>query len=663
MRGGTGRDGPNGSGPGGSGPGGSGPGGTRPGPAGPGGARPGSARAVRGLAPVDLALWLVVALTLVPAAVLALRRVSVEGSREQVAIVMDEQALAMQGDLVGLTSFELGRRYQQLGLTGVALYEDTIETLAGKGYAATLLGSELKAQLLARGEPAPAIPSNSTLVTALLPGALDRLVAKNVPPARSFELDGRTWYLWPGDVKTFLPAGPDAAQVALWKDAGFDVAYRPRNAPYALNGVGSDFPAQASYLIHAGTQLAGWPASLDALVTASQPYLTAVIEGTPQNGMADVSGKVPTVRLLSFNQDYVDRRLRPADLVDKYLLAVEERNVRLLYLRPYTTVELGDPIENTETLVSSLTRTLQAQGYEVGPLSTLGTEFQTTTGLRALAALGVLAGATLLARRFPAPWGAAAVVAVLLLCGWFGGASWDALALLAALVFPTLGYLSFRERPPAILGATLVSLAGALLLTAVGSERETLLAIRPFSGVGLTLVVPPALFLAAYMLRYHRPAVWVKRLVGANITVAHVAVGLLAAAALALVILRRGNDPVIGVSQLELTLRSLLGEFVARPRFKELFGHPAALIALALPGWPAWLRGPLLTAGVVAQASILNSFSHYHTPLLVSLERTAVALVIGIVIGAVLAPLAALATRLVTGWLAAAGDEGPAVGA
>ncbi len=605
---------------------------------------------------LDAGLWLVVLLTLVPAAVLAVRRIGVEGSREQVALVMDEQALARQGNLVALTSLELGRRYQQLGLTGIALYEDTIETLVAKGYAATLLGSELKAQLVADGQAAPAIPSDATLVTALMPGALDRLVAKNVPAARSFELAGRTWYLWPGDVKTFLPAGPDTAQLALWKAAGFDVAYRPRNAPYALAEVGDDFPPEASYLIHAGTQLTGWPSGLEELVSASQPYLTAVIEGTPQNGMANVAGKVPTVRLLSFNQDYVDRRLKPADLVDKYLLAVEERNVRLLYLRPYTTVELGDPLANTEALVSSLSKTLRAQGYDVGPLSTLGREFRTTTWLRALAALGVLAGALLLARRLPAPWGAAALAALLLLCGWAGGASWDAVALLAALVFPTLGFLSFKERWPAILGATLVSLAGALLLTAVGSERDTLLAIRPFSGVGLTLVVPPVLFLAAYMLRFHRPAQWVKRLVGMNITFAHVAVGLAAVAAVAIVVLRRGNDPVIGVSQFELTLRSFLGEFVARPRFKELIGHPAALVALALPGWPAWLRGPLLTAGVVAQASILNSFSHYHTPLLISLERTGVALLVGLAIGAVLVPVAALLTRLGRRWLAAADD-------
>lgn len=602
----------------------------------------------------DRLVWAVVVLALVPAAVLAARRVAAEGSREAVAIVMDEQALATQGDMIGVTSLELGRRYQALGLPGVALYEDTIETLAAKGYAATMLGSELKAQLVAAGRSAPPVPSNATLVTALAPGALDRLIAKNVPAARSFELDGRTWYLWPGDVKNVLPAGPDEAQLELWRAAGFDIAYRPRNAPYRTEGVGSDFPAAATYLVHAGTQLAGWPAGLEELVAASQGHYTAVIEGTPQSGMAKVAGRVPTVRLLSFNQDYIDRRLRPADLVDKYLLAVQERNVRLLYLRPYTTVELGDPIENTERLVSSLTKTLTAQGYRVGTLSSLETSYVTTGWLRALAAIGVLAGVALLARRFPAPLGLAAMALVVGAAVYFAGASWDAVALLAALVFPTLGYLTFKERLPAILGATLVSLAGALLLAAVGSERDTLLAIRPFSGVGLTLVVPPAMFLAAYLLRLKRPVLWLKQMLTTHITFSHVALGLVAVAAVLVVLLRRGNDPVIGVSQFELTLRSLLGEFVARPRFKELLGHPLAILALALPGWPAWLRGLLLTGGVVAQASVLNSFSHYHTPLLISLERTAVALLVGIVVGAVLAPLAGMATRLVTAWLRSA---------
>src|SRR5690606_17664864 len=118
-------------------------------------------------------------------------------------------------------------------------------------------------------------------------------------------------------------------------------------------------------------------------------------------------------------------------------------------------------------------------------------------------------------------------------------------------------------------------------------------------------------------------------------------------------LLRRGNDPVIGVSQVELGLRQLLGEYFARPRFKELVGHPLAVLGLGMRTWPGWLRAVLLTGGVVAQASILNSFSHYHTPLAVSLERTLAALVIGVAIGLVLLIIARLGTRWVGRWLAA----------
>lgn len=609
------------------------------------------------LTTLERLLWALLLVALVPAAVLAVRRVSGEGSREQVALVMDELALAAQGNLVGLTSQELALRYQKLGLTGIAVYEDTITSLVNKAYAAAILGGDLKASLLASGAAPPPFPADSTLVTPLLPGAIDALVAKNVPPARTFELNGRTWYVWPGDVLSLFPAGPDVVALERWQALGFDIAYRPMNAPYALQGAGDDYPPEASYLVYAGTQVAGYPGDLSGVVQASQRYLTGIIEGTPQDGMSDISAKVPTVRLLSFNQEYIDRRLQPSDIVDKYLLAVQERNVRLLYLRPYTTTELGDPIANTEEMVQLLSATLQRQGYQVGPLDTLSSEYRTSALLRALAGMGVLAGLALLALRFPAPWGVLMAAALLLGSVVVAGASWGALALIAALVFPVLGYLTFRERLPALLFATLLSLAGAMLLAAVGSERDTLLAIRPFAGVGLTLLVPPALFLTAYALRFHRPAVWVKRLWSAELRVGHVALALVGVAALAVVLLRRGNDPIIGVSQIELTLRTVLGEFMARPRFKELVGHPLAFLALALPAWPGWLRAVLLTAGVVAQASILNSFSHYHTPLLISLERTGVALLIGVFVGLLLWPLATLLTRALQAWLKGASDD------
>ena len=101
----------------------------------------------------------------------------------------------------------------------------------------------------------------------------------------------------------------------------------------------------------------------------------------------------------------------------------------------------------------------------------------------------------------------------------------------------------------------------------------------------------------------------------------------------------------------ELALRSWLNELFVRPRFKELAGHTLAVVALLVRGLPAWLRAGLLTAGVVAQATILNSFSHFHTPLVISLQRTVIALVLGFAAGLLLSAVANWATGAWQRWL------------
>lgn len=602
-------------------------------------------------------LWLLVVLSLIPAGVLVTRRIRAEGVSEHVTLIMDEQALADQANQIGIAPMQLAERYRKLGLTGIALYEDTIDSLVAQGDAVALLGSEARSQAAARGETPPDVPGDSTLVSALKPGALHALIANNVPAPQTLQWQGRTWYVYPGDVRSSLPAGPDLAQVKAWHDAGFDIAYRPRNAPYHLLHPGADYPKLAHYLIYAGTQVAGYPNDLAPVVAASKPYLTALIEGTPQAGLDALLNKVPTVRLLSFNQDYVNRRLSPHDLIDKYMLAVTERNIRLLYLRPYTTNDQGNMLANTDRLVRGLSTALRSAGYQVGPLQSQTFHYHTSALLRALSGIGVAAGVLLLIGLFPAPWGVlvAALVAVLGLAA--GGPRWDALALMAALSFPVLGYGHLRRNPWSVVLATLISVAGAALLAAVGSERDTMLAIRPFAGVGATLIVPPALFLFQYALRYRRPAAWVREFWNAEIRVGHVALGLVAVAALAYAFMRRGNTPLIGASHAELVLRQWMSQMFVRPRFKELIGHPLAVLALANPRWPAWFRGLLLTGGVLAQASVLNTFSHYHTPLVISAERTGIALAIGLAIGFLLVPVVRGVVALGRAWLSSTGDR------
>ena len=595
-------------------------------------------------------LWAAVLLSLIPGGLIVWERVQTETSSVAVTLLMDEPALSEQAAYVGEEPLALAARYREAGLNGVALYEETLETLAQKGKVALLSATDARVAALLGGG-AVTLPPNSLLVQAVEPGALQGALAKNRPRPQSVRLDGRRWFVFsePNAIDRAgaqRPAGPNRAQITRYRQAGWDVAYRPVNYPN-LATVGADFP-DVNYLIHEGLEVAGNPNLLSETVAASQAYLTGLIEGTDQAGMSAISSKVPLVRVFSVSQEWLNT-LKPQEVADKYLLAANERGARLLYLRPYTDETVGDMRANTETLIKALRTGLTAEGYRIGPVEAL--VFERSPLLRALSGVGILAGVGLLATLYPGFWGAAVALGVLALGVVAGGLSWDALALAAALTFPVLGYALLPARLWSLGGAVLVSLVGAVLLAAVGSDRNTLLAVTPFAGVAATLVVPPALFLFFVMLRERAPAAWVRDFWGYPVRLGDVALVLVGLAAFALVLLRRGNFPVIGASEAELGLRALLSDYFARPRFKELIGHPLAVLALLNPRWPRPVRGLLLTVGVVALSSLVNSFSHYHTPLWVSLERTVVALVLGLVLGLLLNIIVRFGVRVVSRWL------------
>jgi Family of unknown function (DUF5693) len=602
--------------------------------------------------------WLLIILSLIPASILVVRRIQAENSRITVTLLMDEAALDDQAQYLDKSSLELAKQYQALGANGVAIYEDTFESLEAKGDIIVMLGSDAVSLAVERGEVIPAAlqqKTNVMLVSEIKPGALIDILASNPPEPKTLALADRTWYIYPGNATDIRPAGPDLARIRSYASAGFDIAYRPRNFPQ-LKAVGDDFPSEAHYLIYGGLQVTGFPDNLEKIEAVSQNYITGIIEGTEQDGMKELSRKVPSVKLLSFNQDYVNKRLHPEELIDKYLLAANERGIRILYIRPYTEEQLGNMYENTNKLISGLVAALKKDGYEVGPLSNmLELNYQTSPLLRGLSGIGIIAALVLLALMYPGVWGVLVAAAVLALAFVAGRFDWDTLALVAAITFPVLGYGHLKENVASLGVASLISLAGAALLSAVGSDRQAMLSITPFAGVGATLVVPPALYLFHYALRYRRPAQWVTEFWNTPIRIGHVALIFIAVAAAGLILLRRGNFPVIPATEAELAFRSWLNNtLVVRPRFKEMIGHPMAVLGLTNKEWPDWIKAILMTGGVVAQSTILNSFSHYHTPLVISLQRTLIALGLGLVFGFVLLPLARFIVSLVRRWLASA---------
>ena len=104
--------------------------------------------------------------------------------------------------------------------------------------------------------------------------------------------------------------------------------------------------------------------------------------------------------------------------------------------------------------------------------------------------------------------------------------------------------------------------------------------------------------------------------------------------------MRAGNDFGFLVSGTETTVRGTLEQiFGVRPRTTELVGHFAMIAFFVLLPWRHRSLLLLLAAGTMALSSVINTFSHLHTPLLVSVYRA--------LLGLMLSLLAAVAAYIV----------------
>ncbi|MFN3369237.1 MAG: DUF5693 family protein, partial [Thermus sp.] len=157
----------------------------------------------------------------------------------------------------------------------------------------------------------------------------------------------------------------------------------------------------------------------------------------------------------------------------------------------------------------------------------------------------------------------------------------------------------------------------------------TVLGLQAFRGVSLTLLVPPLLVGFSFLDRNFKDTL--TRLFLHPLRLGEVALAGLALFLLALALLRRGNEAPL-VPDLELRLRSLLQDLMVRPRFKEVFGHALFPLALLLP-WSKWVQNGLLFLAALGVASILNTFSHFHTPLPISFFRVVNGALLGLSLG------------------------------
>ncbi len=429
--------------------------------------------------------------------------------------------------------------------------------------------------------------------------------------------------------------------------------------PNVKQNIGQDDPKELlenlpgiEGLLFDGGEVWGYPDDLEEtakLLDGKDIYLGFVEPFlAQQKGMRDLGliEEDRVLRLHSVQQGEMDNQ-SPERIVSRYLRSVRERNVRLIYYRPVLDRERGDLLEHNELILNSLVERLENLGYQIGeggyfkPLEIPG-----WAALLIWAGI-IAAGLLVLGFFFQLP---EKFIFLLFTLGWLGGAAIFLIgfktlflqgALLAgALVLPLLPLLLVLEKRkgPFWWDWILISLGtllGTFLIGALASERSFILGLEVFRGVKVALLLP-LMVLAYYLYRERFAGKWKKMLPSLPV---FISMGFLAVA-LFFYINRSGNFPLIPVPQWEIALREFLERvLVIRPRFKEfMWGHPfllAGIYLFRLKKWP-WIASFSILLGCMGLITIINSFTHFHTPLWVSLWRSVLGMILGGTLGLIL---------------------------
>jgi len=189
------------------------------------------------------------------------------------------------------------------------------------------------------------------------------------------------------------------------------------------------------------------------------------------------------------------------------------------------------------------------------------------------------------------------------------------------------------------------------VLTIIGALSKTnfALGIDIFAGVKLATTVPILLVLLYLIYKEHQLDVkYYTGVLQKQISYGALLVIIVLGAVLAVYVTRSGNSG--STSELELAFRQFLDNTLGvRPRTKEiLIGYPV-LLALLYYGYKERYIIFVIFA-IMGPISLVNTYAHIHTPILISLIRSGYGILIGAIIGLILIWLIKLVSKVGKKW-------------
>lgn len=656
-------------------------------------------------------LWWVVLIGVIASLPVMYARSQTEASADETAIVIDYRDLLQIGagkpDPDAFVKHEL-TELKQAGVNGAVVYESTLEELGWAGDIAVYSAAEAAA-LQGR---APARGDNRTYVLFLNPG--DETVIKGLIQD-SFPRHGADVTDWSADGHNGVaidmakddamlrPMQPNPLDIKVLRDAGLWVVPRLSDKfepfdPEVMNGWLKSFKAAGiDRITFDGDAVPGF--SLESPGPGKPDGIQQFAYMLQNNGIGiasfenlktPVRGLTKLAKLIDYNvirahsvTDQEMATIKTDALQDRILLAVKDRNIRMVFLNAVpsrdgakgkVTNPLGtikDALQGAEgSSQKGAVERLKDFGFTFGtPKAFTAHHAPAESALRGLAMLGAIALVAIVIGMF-IPW----LLSIAFVLGLVGGAGLyvlkqtlmvQSLALFVAIAAPTAAVILLVRRLRAQrsdeLGAgrrlgsavllyirtALLSMAAIPMVVALLNHISYNLVLQQFRGVSLLHAAPIGL-VALYVFLYG-PGDSVfgnaRKILVTPITVLWIVVlGVLGAAGM-YYMSRTGNAGT--ASGIELTFRSLLeNTFGVRPRTKEfLIGHPILLLGIFLT-----LRyryaACLLVLGTIAQLSMVDTFAHIHTPLVLSISRILLGLGLGLPIGLILIAVWQIAERL-----------------
>lgn len=396
------------------------------------------------------------------------------------------------------------------------------------------------------------------------------------------------------------------------------------------------------------------------------------IEFSPQEGfntLANLADK-DVVRLHTISNDEMSKfegetgesmDAGITEALDRWDLAARERNMRALLVRFFSIDMPGTYYESNMAYLDALHTQLEDNGFTVGGDVQEMASLDIPAAVRLLVGFGICAGFMLLLleigfRRL------AVAGFVLSALAWVGmyvvnqTLAMQLMALASVIEFPILSCLYFL--PPKkdlsllqsigrLLALCAVSFIGAVLMVGVLSDKAFMLKLSSFIGVKIAHVIPIVVVpFVLYIVRDKKPLSLCKSLLNKALDYKWAIVFAVVAVALMIYLSRTGNESG-EISGIEAAMRQFLNDTMGvRPRSKEfLIGYPATILYLmyAAKHRALWVLSIPL---VIGQISLVNTYAHIHTPLLIALQRSLNGLILGILVAVVAVVVVKLGLRL-----------------